>query len=731
VRIFTDDDTGEVTAVYVGDVRGKYGNVDITADVAVLWLDQKTNEVEIYARGDVILRKAPDAEPRSSRTDSLGIGEFRTIRADRIFLSPATEKGFATRFELRIAPDPESDEIYVVQGRELQMLDENNFQMEEARFTNCPFGDPHYEFKAQTMRMLYSEPDIFVSAWDVDVVTGVEEEPLVGFPFLNLNLSDPEYVLRSVAFGSGDNKGTFLETAWRPTHLGLDRDWIDNWTVYLDYYSKRGIGIGTELDYVFGDEEDKSRGQFGSLKGYYINDDGSEDDTGLAVPKKERGRFWWQHRLYWNEWWRTDLEYYWMSDVGFLNEYFEPDFENHRAPETYIFNRYRRDNLWIGMTLKTQVNDFMTQVEQLPGAELHWLAQPVGPFLYNATVDAGYYDLEISDELTERDPDGLFRAHTRHVLSSPFGLGFVRFDPFVELLGTYASKGAFQNGSQSGSESTAGWGAGLRTSADFSRIYNVESKFFDLNRLRHVITPYVETYIRDTSGDSEDFVQLGGRDPWPRFGRGPRPRTDRISAIDNLSEVRVGLRQQFQTKRGEEGSWSNVDWIDMDIAYISRSDDSVAVPEDDDYIDADFTWRLTDEFTIFSRDNRISQDDGIDVYNLGVGWTPSADFSTSLNYYRLVGESSNVNFAMSAKLSDRYALYCREEYDFDSNKDDDSKSLETTVLLQRFFHKWQFYVGLDVEHRRDSQNEIIFGFAPTAFGISTESPIDMLGGWMD
>jgi hypothetical protein len=485
-----------------------------------------------------------------------------------------------------------------------------------------------------------------------------------------------------------------------------------SWDVRLDFFGERGVGVGNELEYGFGGPENEKH--LGFLRGYYINDQGDTDDTGRPVPEDNRGRAWWHHRASWTPRLRTDAEIHWLSDIGFLEEYFEEEFQNDRPPETYLYTRYRGRQAWAALTLKKQINDFMTQLEEVPSLDLQLIGTPLGPLVYDGKLEAGEYDLEISDELLVSDPPSLWRLHTEHRLSLPFLLGAINVDPFVEVLGTWAEKGALEGGSYSGSESRLGAGGGVRASVDFVRTYEADRPGWGLNRLRHVVTPYVEAQARGVSTGSEEFIQLGSHDPWPSRGHGQRVPTDRVDGIDDLTRVRVGLIQRFQTKRRytDDGAWTSLDWIDLDVAFVGRSNDSVRVEEDDNYFDIDFVWNLYEWLSFYSVDNRISTGDGTDVINLGTSVQMGPRTGLDLAYHYISDTSSNFSGNLRLRLSDRYSLNIYQQYELDSDGEGENTNLETRVALERMFHEWMGQLVFYYDAGNDGDTGVMVGFSP-------------------
>ncbi len=703
---FLLEEDDKVIGVYMGNVHGSYGNIEINAELAVLWLDQTTGDYEIYARGDVILRKAGEGR------DILGRSGLETLRVDRFYVNPSRERGLAVNPELRVR-DERRDEIYVVRGERAYILDDETLMIQEAGTTNCPHGIPHYEFRAARLRFTQQPSRLFASAWNIRLVAGQRQTPLFWLPYLGMNLDDQTYLLRSVSAGSSSGLGMFIQTEWAPGDLGVEFDWLDDWTVSVDYYSRRGTGLGTDIGYSFGPGAGISNK--GRLKTYYIHDRADEDSLGRPLPKTDRGHIHLRHRTDWTAKWRTDLEYHYLSDHIFLREYFQRDFLNEKAPETMLLTRYSSDHLWAGLQLKTRINEFLTQREALPGLELHVLGAPLGPFAYDTILDAGLYEFRLSeeesfrDELDRLDPPQLTRLHSDHTISLPFRMGFLKLDPHLRFLATYASRGAEENGSFRRDVSRAGVGGGFRAAADFSRIYNTRQDDLHINRLRHIVTPYLESEMLQVDGESSEFIQMRGVDPWPRYGLGPRERDDWIDAIDTRDMVKLGLRQRFQTKR--EGR--SEDWLRVDFAKVFRSDRSVAVLDDDNYIGADIEWKLTPRLALASENNRFSTQDGLNLFNFEARWEPVSRLDTSLEYNYITDTTSSVTGNVGIELSDRYTLSVHERYEFDRDGTGRGRNMRTDVVLSRWFHKWLLQMEFYYDGRGDGDRGVFVRFSPS------------------
>ncbi|MFP4027479.1 MAG: LPS assembly protein LptD [Candidatus Brocadiia bacterium] len=718
-HVFYDEEKGTITGVFLGDVRVSYGNVVIRADSSVVWKREDKSDFEIYASGNVLLRRKEKKPGADSGEDELGLGQFETFRADEMYINTGQEKALAEGVELRLVPEGAKNEhdIFVGRGRQVYVMDSQNLLIKEGGFTTCPFAHPHYQVIAEKLRVLHPGSSVVVSAWNTDLVVGENETRLFGLPYTAQDLTrDEGYLLSSVSLGTSSQFGSYVRTKWRPSHAGVGGEWIEDWILEADYFGDRGPAGGSQLEYG---SENQELSHTGNMNMFWVHDRADEDSSGEPIEKPHRGRFYWQHRTKWSKKWRTDFEFHYLSDSGFLEEYFEYEFDHKKPPESYIFTRYADGHLWAGLTAKKRVNHFLTQLEELPSLELEWIGVPIAGMLYDAVVELGNYKLAVSDELAIPEPPDVNRAHTEHMVSLPFRIGILKVDPFLRVLATWADKGALENGSWSGTVGRVGGGGGIGLSTQFHRSMNVKNKFLGINRLRHILQPFVEAEALESSEDSAEFIQLGGYDPWPRRGHGPRVREDTIDAIDDNAIVRVGFRQRLQTKRSAAGAEIPriVDWLELDVAYVDRSSDSVRVGNDDDYLTADMDWRIHPNLTLFSHDNRISlDDDGIDVVNAGskLDLSPAASFS--VEYDRVENLSSSLAATLRAKLSDRYRMRVSERYEFDVDGSGDDDNMETKVVIQRIFHKWVLDLGYRFDEA-DDESEFLLGFSLTGGGF--------------
>jgi lipopolysaccharide export system protein LptA len=700
VEVFYD----QSTAVYTGDVHGEWNNLVVRADSAVLWYNPQFKSFEVYAEGNVRLsRKAGWKVPPYEPKKQLAVMDLVEVaKADQIYINPGRARGLATNVEVRAAdPSAAADLVYVFRGQKAYLIDDSTLTVRQVDVTTCNFAVPHYQFAADRAQIVRRAPSTILDMWHPKLQVGEGAHTLISLPFIGTDLTQRAYLLESYAFGTSRKYGPFIQTTWRPLDLATTQPtWVESWLVNLDYYGARGPGIGTQLNYKFGEDGQFPRSK-GDLTAYFVNDSASEDTNNIPVPQSNRGLIHLRHRTQIDPDWRIDAEYYWLSDFDFLREFFENNFQNDKVPESYLLARYLHGSTYLALLYKQQVNDFIRQVEETPSADLEVAGLPLGPLVYDGQVTGGVYDLEPSSLISPAadNPPSLERLHTQHSVSLPFMIGFLRLDPTLSLLGTWASEGVDAMGDFGGKPSRAGVGAGITASTTLSRVYDVTNDLLDLHRLRHIITPYVDLQTLSVSGSTpDDFIQM-----------------DSIDAIDSTTQASIGLRQQVQTKRLKDGQWTAVDWIDSRVALTTQSVGSGSRKADDTFLTWDIDWRLSDHISLHSWDSQVGSK-SMDIINVGAvfDWLPN--FTLGLDYDYITNLSSVVTAQLFYKLSDRYQLLLKQQTSLNSNATGSNRNLETYVVLRRLFHMWILDIGVHYEQATKDFG-VIFGFGPSGFGV--------------
>lgn len=153
----------------------------------------------------------------------------------------------------------------ILRARDMR-IDGSTVVFKGAEFTSCDLRKPHYRFRASTFKVI---PGHKVSAFNAMLYWG--SMPVFYFPYIYKQLgTDNPYVTR-VFPGFSDDLGFYLQTVtiYHPVPSFTSR-------LYLDYYAKRSVGVGTELTY-------NDPGNFiGTVSGYNIKESqGGPDRWGL------------------------------------------------------------------------------------------------------------------------------------------------------------------------------------------------------------------------------------------------------------------------------------------------------------------------------------------------------------------------------------------------------------------------------------------------------------------
>jgi hypothetical protein len=495
----------------------------------------------------------------------------------------------------------------------------------------------------------------------------------------------------------------------------------------LDYYSKRGMGVGAEIDYT---KEDC----FGRVLCYVIRDRG-EDDLGrhhtrrnLEPPRELRGRFRWLHRHFMPYNWQLTTEVSYLSDEHFLEGYYRNEFNVGKRQETLVHLKRIEDNWGLSILGNVRINDFVSKLEELPSIEHHLTGQSLFgdrlTFYSDSQVSRFRQRPKASGSSTLSQEFFTF-ASERAELDMPMLVGRMKVVPFVAGTVAYEDGSGFQrnlDGVTEAREDKVWMGeAGTRVSLQpFWKVYpSVKSQVWDLNQLRHIIKPY--------------FTAVGY--------------TESDSVIKQRDTLNVGISQRLQTKRGPAGKRRTIDWmrLDTDVTWVNDSGDTSAgadrfiwnkpfiplvdtlgarvTPRDRrsggifgprrNYFGADYLWRLSDTTALLSDMNFDMQSGVVQQFNIGFSrlrW-PNLSYYIGSRYLRRLNvlgeEGSNVfTFAATYILDPRYTVVFSQQFDFDYDK-----NIRSDITLLRRYHRVYWGLTYSADESLD-KNAIVFSIWP-------------------
>ncbi len=432
-----------------------------------------------------------------------------------------------------------------------------------------------------------------------------------------------------------------------------------------------------------------------------------------------RGRAFWNHRQHvvggLLGGWTAQAEVGLVSDRTFLEEYYENEWDNNKDEITGVRLKRIDNNREISLEANARINDFFTQTQWLPRADHYWLGQSL--FGDNLTwfehSQAAYANIGIASQPTNPQLASMWsllpwehelgvatpteaageRFVTRQELDFP--LDFAPFKVVPYALGELADWGSDINGNDI---QRAYYQAGLRASIPFWTVDpTVHDALFNLNGLAHKVVFDAEISYADANRNFDQFPlydQLdddsieeirrrlffapfaGGLTPYylggggasfidpkfdPRFyairsglqGWVTSPSTE---MVDDLTAVRLGMRNRLQTKRGPAGAQHIVDWITFDtnaswFPDANRDNFGTAIG----LADYDFRWHLGDRFTVLSDGAADFFGDGLHTASIGMIINRPARGNLYVGYRTINGPiqgdivGATLNYRMSPK----------------------------------------------------------------------------------
>ncbi len=750
---------GEVTPQTEWDTKAKIGTV-----IGRFYLWQKQDEsdllLELQADNAVIFyaeQADKQTEESGSLEDILAGGKVqaiylsgdvimtegqRTIRADEIYYDFRRKQALAINAVARTFDASRGIPIYV-RAAKLKQLAENTFAAEDITLTTSEFYLPQLSINASQVSITDTTPvdersgrlsdDSFdAEMWDVRFK--VYDKTFFFWPHVRSNLQRPDVPLKSVSIGNDRTWGTSIETQWYLARLlGLHESKGTDSTISLDYYSKRGIGSGAEINYT---RED----YFGRMLGYIIDDSGKDrlgrtsSRRDIEPPRDLRGRFRWQHRHFLPYNWQLTAEASYASDENLIEQYYRREFYTDKEQETVLHLKRIENNWGLALLGKARLNDFQNVLEEQPSAEFHWTGQSFHNdklTFYSDTQFSQFRQRLASSSTSTALKDFYTFTSTRNELDMPMTFGRSKVVPFIAGTFGYDDGSGFRtniDGSTEPAENAVWLGeAGMRASTQpFWKIYpNVKSRLWDLHGLRHIISPQL-TAVAYAQDDS---------------------------VIEQRDTLNIGLSQRLQTKRGISNKERTVDWmrLDTDVTWVNDSGDTSAgpdrfiwnkpfiplansfsrrfgqavIPPQDrrssdifgprrNYFSADYIWNLTDTTALLSDMNFDMQSGVVQQFNIGVSalrW-PNISYYIGSRYLRRVenglGEkgSNAFTFAATYVLDPRYTAVFSQQYDFDYGV-----NVRSEITLIRRYHRINFALTYGVDESMD-QHSVVFSIWP-------------------
>ena len=538
----------------------------------------------------------------------------------------------------------------------------------------------------------------------------IESVPVFYWPTFATDLNDPSFFLRRAQYKHDGVFGEQFYTDWAVYQLlGIkNRPEGTDWTVNLNYLSYRGFSEGTEFEY----NRDNFLGIPGRVDGkinfWGISDHGT-DNLGYGrtsvLPEPDvnyRYRFLEQHRQELGGGFTVTAEVGKISDRNFLLEYFKQEWDEQKDPSTDVALQFRRENMAMSLLGQARLDSFVTETQWLPRFDHYLLGQSLmeDRLSWFEHTSLGYGQFKVGT-LPAFGPGGISpsgdedtshlpweprnfsggRFVSRNEIDLPVELGPVKIAPY--LLGELGYWGEAIDGQPM---TRAYYQAGIRATLPMWAVDSTaESTLWNVHGLAHKVEFQAE-YLHAQSNQSmtnlplydplddqqiEDFRRRFVVNTFdipavpPPATRGPPTKFDEryyalrtdmegwvtapsMEVADDLDELRLGVHQRWQTKRGPADNPHILDWIefDTDITFFPN-------PNRDNFgttvglTDYNFIWHVGDRLTVLSNGIFDFFGEGQKIVTMGMFLTRPPRGSLYLGFSVLEGPISSEVLTMS------------------------------------------------------------------------------------
>jgi LPS-assembly protein len=320
-------------------------------------------------------------------------------------------------------------------------------------------------------------------------------------------------------------------------------------SIHLDYRQKRGVGLGPDFNYDFGNW---GKGEF---KYYFANDDnpGANVTSTFPIPS-ERQRISFSHQVTLRTNLTAQVAVRYQSDSQIIRDFFESEYRRNVQPASFLEVNQLWSNFSLNLLAQPRVNDFYETTERLPDVKLTALRQQLGPtpLYYESDSSIGYYKHEFADNLSPHY--AAWRGDTFHQILLPHNFfGWLNVTPRVGQRFTHygESEGL---GVATLEQSRAVFNTGAEISFKASRTWiDAQNKFFEVDGLRHIVEPSVNyVFVPSPNKTPRELPQFDSEIPSLRLLPLDYPDYNAIDSVDSQNVFRFGLRNRLQTKRAGE-----------------------------------------------------------------------------------------------------------------------------------------------------------------------------------
>lgn len=703
-----------------------------------------TNKVEMYQAGKILMADTLITRNKNGNKTDSGkkdiifdevyaegnvkvISEDDVILADRFYYNFTNDTGIIINLEIRTSSksDDNIQEMeLVLRANIAYQINKSTLIAKNASVTTCPHGQPHYYFWVHSISYIKNESGKHIIIYHI--IPHIWGIPCFYFPYFKKTLGE-ESILRSIRFAESSRFGKTTDIK-----LGMninkylrdekgkilkDKDgyykkklWGDL-TLDQHFYEKRGAASEPELIHKWENYQ-------GFIKGYYITDKGPDPNLRYTrllyqtpqeiakVTDEERGRGHVFQRYSFNQNLRADIEVYYLSDRYFLPEFFDKEYKEQKAPESYLYLRYMRDNKGLVLVGQPNFTTFQNETDYQPRLKAYLMSEPFtitqSPSLYySGTLELAKIKMQ-EDEQPNQVDYRINRFDTFNEISSPFQVSFIRLTPFVS--GRYTGYDRTKTDEDYSSRLIGS--EGLRAFTQFYRSFDLKNKALGISKPVHIISLDVRyTNNSYVNIPSADILNADNVDRYDKFGEWyfevrNRFKTERNGTPTEFLNIGVALERYSKPISGLASNYLYpMNWLTLSP---TQNDDFPQEKTSNLNVDLLLTPAGPFSFRTAWQYNTNSHRSEIWYFNIDVVPYPSWTISLGGNY--VINRTETYVLGLACSPLEKWDLSITDQYDFDKQE-----FINRNYSLRRDLHEFflKFVVQIDKGKNETSYNIMI------------------------
>ncbi len=605
--------------------------------------------------------------------DVLAEGNVRIFRDGRLFVGESAIYNLETK--VLNASSIRGDMMpFRFQGQNLGTLGPKGYFVKDGIFTTSDNSKPDYTIRAKGIKIYTGDHMVFT-----DVRFYVGQTPIFWFPYLFHSL-DKEQAF-TVTPGYNSIWGGFLLGSY---NFPLGEHWEGK--VRLDILEKRGFGFGFESKWG---GRDSAQHDWGRFRAYAIND--AEPGTNRTSLAREpidpfRYRVSFQDRTYLTEdiYFTADINR--LSDARFLQDFEAGEFRSDPNPDNVVILTKWDENYTANLLARENLNeDHFDGTERLPELSLEGKRAPIfkGPIFWENLASAGFLKRNFAADSLLQDYD-TFRSDIFEQFSMPHTFGnWLSFVPRIGGRLTYYGDTGFSstqliNGvsqqvmKPGGATLRPDFNAGFETSFKFSREFDtVQSRLLGLEKLRHVVQPYLNYSYNYSGKDPSHILQFDRLNPSTELAPIDFPQFNSVDTLDTWNILRLGVRNRLQTQRNN----ATLNWLELDtfvdVNFERPSFAGTVMDDEGTFSNVVNRLRWTPlPWVYMTLDAQLPLfDKGFTQVNTNLGFMVNSNVQLNIGHRYIANnaffpDSNLLNLGGYFRVNDNWGVSFREQYEF-------------------------------------------------------------------